>query len=62
MNCDESTRSTYDRATTLAAIADAMWITGAVTGLVGLVLTFALSSDDPVADVTVGALSVGEPR
>jgi hypothetical protein len=62
MNCDESTRSTYDRATTLAGIADAMWITGAVTGLVGLVLTFALSSDDSVADVTVGALSLGEPR
>lgn len=61
MNCDESTRSTYDRATTLAVIADAMWITGAVTAAIGLVLTFALSSPDGSDEtVTVGLLATGE--
>jgi hypothetical protein len=45
MNCAESSRSTYDNATTLAGIADGMWIGGAVIGAVGLVLTFVLDDD-----------------
>lgn len=45
MNCAESTRSTYDNATRLAAIGDVMWISGSVVGVVGLVLTLVLSGD-----------------
>jgi hypothetical protein len=52
MNCAESTRSTYENATTLAAIADVMWISGAVVGAVGLVLTLVLDGD---ADETESA-------
>jgi hypothetical protein len=50
LNCAESTRSTYDNATTLAGVADAMWIGGSVVGVVGLVLTLVLDGDAPVPE------------
>jgi tetratricopeptide (TPR) repeat protein len=50
MNCPESARPAYDNATTLATIADVIWLRGSVIGVTGLVLTLALDGTNSEAE------------